>query len=79
MLAVINISTSSLREERSKTIDDLNIQMVLIEEENIKLFNKKERKNISKIAFQNRKDLEVVFQITIDYYKQIILKKDEPI
>ena len=36
-------------------------------------------KEDSQKAFQNRKDLEVVFQITIDNLKQIILKKDEAI
>ena len=28
-------------------------------------------------AFQNRKDLTVVFQIIVDNSKQIVLKKDE--
>ena len=36
-------------------------------------------KRIPKKDFQNRKDLEVGFQITIDNLKQIILKKDEAI
>ena len=51
-----------------------------MEEENKKLFNEKIKfKEDSKKAFQNRKDLEVVFEITIDYLKLIILKKDEAI
>ena len=46
--AVITTSTSSLRKEGSKTIEDLKRQIVLMEEERIKLFNKKE-KNIQRI------------------------------
>ena len=41
MRAVINTSAPSLGEEGTKTIEDLKRQMVLMEEENIKLFNKK--------------------------------------
>ena len=39
MRAVINTSAPSLGEEGTKTIEDLKRQMVLMEEENIKLFN----------------------------------------
>ena len=39
MRAVINTSALSLGEEGTKTIGDLKRQMVLIEEENIKIFN----------------------------------------
>ena len=38
---------------------------------------KKNCKDNSQKAFQNSKDLEVVFQITINDLKQITLKKDE--
>ena len=41
--------------------------------------NKAYFKEDSQKAFQNRKYLEVVFKITIDNLKQIILKKDEAI
>ena len=41
MRAVINTSAPSLGEEGTKTIEDLKRQMVLMEEENIKLFNEK--------------------------------------
>ena len=38
-----NTSTPSLGEEGTKTIGDLKRQMVLMEEENIKLFNEEEK------------------------------------
>ena len=41
MRAVINTSAPSLGEEGTKTMGDLKRQMVLMEEENIKLFNEK--------------------------------------
>ena len=41
MRAVINTSAPSLGEEGTKTIEDLNTQMVLMEEDNIKLCHKK--------------------------------------
>ena len=49
-----------------------------MEKENIKLINenKKIKEDFQK-AFQNRKDLTVVFQIIVDNSKQIVLKKDE--
>ena len=47
MRAVINTSAPSLGEEGTKTIEDLKRQMVLMEEDNIKLFNE-EKKHISK-------------------------------
>ena len=46
MRTVITTSAPSVGEERTKTIGYLKRQMVLTEEENIKLFN--EEKNISK-------------------------------
>ena len=49
MWAFNNTSAPSLGEEGTKTIGDLKRQMVLMEEENIKLFNEEE-KNI----FQRR-------------------------
>ena len=75
MRAVINTSAPSLGEEETKTIGDLKRQMVLMEEENITLFN--EEKNIlmkilktpSKIV----KILRLFFSITIADLKQIIL------
>ena len=78
MRAVINTSAPSLEEEGTKTIENLKRKMVLIEEENIKLFNEETyvKENFQK-AFQNRKDLDVVFKTTIDDLKQIILKKYE--
>ena len=47
MRAVITTSAPRLGEEGNKTIQDLKRQMVLLKEENIKLFN--ERKKIKKI------------------------------
>ena len=41
MMAVMNTSGPILREERTKNIEDLKRQMVLMEEENIKLLNGK--------------------------------------
>ena len=80
MRAVINTLAPILGEEGTKTIEDPKRQIVLMEEENIKLFNEK---NIFQRRFPkslaNRKDLEVVFRKTIDNLKQIILKKDEAI
>ena len=75
MRAVINTSAPSLGEEGTKTIGDLKRQMVLMEEENIKLFNeeKKYLNEDSQKAFQNSKEFEVVFSITIADLKQIIL------
>ena len=43
MRAVINTSAPSLGEEGTKTIGDLKRQMVLMEEETIKLFNEGEK------------------------------------
>ena len=62
MRAVINTSAPSLGEKGNKTIGDLNRQRVLIEEENIKLFNEKKYfKEDSSKTFQNSKDLKAVF------------------
>ena len=78
MRTVNNTSAPSLGEEGTKTIWYLKKQMVLMEEENIKLFNEKKYfLEDSKKAFQNNKDWEVVFQITIADLKQIILKNDK--
>ena len=75
MRAVINTSARSLGEEGTKTIRDLKRKMVLMEEKNIKLFDRKKYFNEnSQKAFQNSKDLEVVFSITIADLKQITLK-----
>ena len=43
MRAVINTFAPSLGEEGTKTIGDLKRQMVLMEEENIKLFDEEEK------------------------------------
>ena len=43
MRAVINTSAPSLGEEGTKTIEDLQRQMIFMEEENIKLFNEEEK------------------------------------
>ena len=58
MRTVINTSAPSLEEEGTKIIEDLKRQMVLMEEENIKLFMKKIYfiKYFRK-AFQNSKGL----------------------
>ena len=51
-----------LWEEGTKTIEDLKGQVVFMEKENIKLYNEKTCfKENSHKAFQNRKDLKVVF------------------
>ena len=74
MKAVINTLSPSPWEEGTKTIEDLKRPMVPMEEENIKVFieeKKTSSKEDSQKAFQNRKDLEVVFQISIDALKQI--------
>ena len=54
MRAVINTSAPSLGEEGTKTIEDLKRQMVLMEEENIKLLNDKKTyfKKVSKKNLQ---------------------------
>ena len=44
MRAVITTSAPSLGEEGTKTMGDIKRQVVLMEEENIKLFNKKKIK-----------------------------------
>ena len=59
--AVINTSAPSFEEEGTKTFGDLKRQMVLMEEENIKLFNEEKSNEDSLKAFQNCTDLEVVF------------------
>ena len=56
MRAVINTSAPSLVEEGTKTKGYLKRQMVLMEEENIKLSNKKYSKEDSQKAFQYSKD-----------------------
>ena len=43
MRAVINNSAPSLKDDRTKTIEDIKRQMVLMEEENVKLFNEEEK------------------------------------
>ena len=78
MRAVINTSALSLRKEGTNTIGYVKRQMVLMEEENIKVFN--EKKIFSrrfKKAFQNSKDWEVAFKITIADVKEITLKNDK--
>ena len=79
--AVINTLAPSLGEEGTKTIKDLKRKMVLMEKENIRMKKKKKTyfTEYSQKAFQNRKDLEVVFKITIDDLNQLILMKDEAI
>ena len=62
MRAVITTSAPSLGEEGTKTIEDVKTQMVLMEEDNIKLCNEKNcSKKIPQKIFQNSKYLEVVF------------------
>ena len=78
MRAVINTSALSLGEEGTNTIGYVKRQMVLMEEENIKVFNEKIYfQEDSKKAFQNSKDWEVVFQITIADLKEITLNNDK--
>ena len=50
-----------IEEEGTKTFGDLKGQMVLMEEENIKLFNEEKSNEDSQTTFQNSKDFEVVF------------------
>ena len=60
MRAVIMTSAPRLGEEGNKTIQDLKRQMVLLKEENIKLFNeRKKNKEDSQKPFKDRKYLEV--------------------
>ena len=59
--AVINTSVPSFEEEGTKTFGDLKRQMVLMEEENIKLFNEEKSNEDSQKTFQNSTDFEVVF------------------
>ena len=47
--AVISTSDPSLGEEGNKTIQDLRRQMVLMKEENTKLFNEEEKVILKKI------------------------------
>ena len=61
-------------------MEDLKRLMVLMEEENIKLFNEKIYfTEDSQKAFQISKYLKVVFQITFDDLKQKIRRKKEEI
>ena len=80
MRAVIDTLAPIFGEKGTKTIEDLKILIIVMEEENIKLFNEKTQFNkYSQKSFQNSKYLEVVFQITIDDLKQTILQKEEEI
>ena len=58
MRQVMNTSGPILREERTKNIEDLKRQMVLMEEENIKLLNDKKTyfKKVSKKTFKYKKN-----------------------
>ena len=58
MRAVNNTSATSLGEEGTKTIGYLKRQMVLMEEENIKLFNEEE-KNSKKIPKKHFKIIKI--------------------
>ena len=46
MRAVINTSAPSLGEERTKTIQNIKRKMVLMEEENINLFNEEYKEKL---------------------------------
>ena len=62
-----------LGKEGNKTIKDLKRQMALMETENINIFNEEEKNLLKKDfqkAFQNKKELEVVLQKTIDDFKR---------
>ena len=77
MRLVINTTD---KEELMKIIEEQKRKMCNMEEENINIFNENTYfKEESQKAFQNRKDLEIVFQITINDLNHIILKKDEEI
>ena len=77
MRLVINTTD---KEELMKIIEEQKRKMCNMEEENINIFNENTYfKEESQKAFQNRKYLEIVFQITINDLNQIILKKDEEI
>ena len=69
MRAVVNTSAPSLGEEGTKTIEDLKRQMVLMEEENIKLFNEK------KIFMSHKKHSPKVLRPLIPPLAQKLLQK----
>ena len=79
MRAVINTLAPILGEKGTITNGYLKRQIVLMEEENIKIFNKKKVyfQEDSQKTFQNSTDWEVVFQITVADLKQIIPKNDK--
>ena len=57
--AVINTSAPSFEEEGTKSFGDLKRQMVLMEEENIKLFNEKKKNILIKIPQKPSKIVEI--------------------
>ena len=72
MRLVINTTD---KEELMKIIEEHKRKIYNMEEENINISNEKTYfQEESQKAFQNRKDLEIVFQITINDLNQIILK-----
>ena len=62
MRAVINTSAPSLGEKGTKTIEYLKRQMVLMEEDNMKLYNKK---NITKKIFQNPSKIGKILRLCL--------------
>ena len=75
MRAVINTSAPRLGEEGAKSIGDLKRQMVLMEEENMKLFNERKTNILMKIPKKYSKLVKIwrlFFSITIADLKQII-------
>ena len=73
MRAVINTSAPSLGEEGTKTIEDLKRQIVLMEEENIKLFNEK---NI--FMSHKKPPLQVLLPLIPPLAQKLLQKKFSP-
>ena len=70
MRAVINTSAPRLGEEGTKTIGDLKRPMVLMEEENIKLFNEEEKHILKKI---HKKPSKIVQIWRLCFKKQLLI------
>ena len=68
---------TKVKEEMINKIEAQNARMRLMEEENLKLFNEKSYfKNDSEQAFLRSKDLELVFQTTVQDLKQTLQDKE---
>ena len=67
MRAVINTLAASLGEERTKTIEDLKRQMVIMKEENIKLFSEEEEKHVSRKIPKKRSKKAKIWRLCFKY------------